>query len=346
MGSLGSLERYFEAIMSYLAPLKSALAYLLLILGTLLRKLLGILRRYGRFIFIAFFLSPFLVSLILVYAVPSALCALMSLTDMGLKFEFTWCRPLWRNYEVIFSGADPRIEEVTYVTILYVGATLLINAGYALILGVFTAYMVKNETLATTIRLLWFLPRMTPVVIYALLWLWFADPHVGPLTIISRWIGLGEVSWILDRPYSQILMIIVNGYVGASWGMVIFASAVRTIPLELFYAAKVDGASDFQVITKIIIPLLKWPILFVTAWQTLSLIGSYVQILTIWNGFAYVSGTEVWSLYSFHKAFEAYEFGYSASLAIVMVIISLGLVALYFKIFGFRRMLEPSRIEV
>ncbi|HDJ83486.1 MAG TPA: hypothetical protein ENG44_00635 [Desulfurococcaceae archaeon] len=71
-----------------------------------------------------------------------------------------------------------------------------------------------------------------------------------------------------------------------------------------------------------------------------------MQILTIWNGFAYTSGVEVWSLYSYHSAFSVYRFGYSAALAMVIVMVSLALLSIYFKIFGFRRMLEPSRIEV
>lgn len=304
------------------------------------------LGRAGRTIFIVMFLLPFLVSLILAYGLPSALSVLMSFTNMDLRFEFNWNNPLYKNYYIIFRAADPRIPTISYVTILYVGFTILINAGFALVLGILTTYCIRNELISTTARLLWFLPRITPVVIYALLWQWFADPRVGPLSILSKLLGLGEVSWILDKPYSQILMIIVNGYVGASWGMVIYASAIKTIPLEILYAAKVDGASDFKVITNIILPLLKWPILFVTAWQTLSLLGSYVQILTIWNGFAYTSGVEVWSLFSYHSAFSAYRFGYSAALAMVIVIISLALIAVYFKVFGFRRMLEPSRIEV
>lgn len=302
-------------------------------------------RDIAKTIFVLLLLSPFLASLILAYGVPSILCALMSFTDMSLDFKFKWSTPIYKNYIRMFAIKDPRIPEVFWVTLIYVSLTLLINSGFALLLGILTTYCVKNETVSSIIRTLWFLPRVTPVTIYALLWLWFADSRVGPLTILSRMIGLGRVSWILDKPYSQILMIVVNGYVGASWGMVIFSSAIKTIPLEMLYAAKVDGARDLDVIKGIIIPLLKWPILFVTAWQTLSLLGSYVQIMTIWSAPS-VAGVEVWSLYTYNQAFLAYEFGYSAALAMIIVVISLFLLAVYFKVFGFKRMIEPSRIEV
>lgn len=297
-------------------------------------------------IFVIAFISPFLITLIVIYGLPSLLCFLMSLTDMGLDFKFDWLSPPWYNYIKIMECKDPYIPDVLYTTILYVGATLLINSPFALILGIFTTYSIRKENLAAILRLLWFLPRMTPVVIYGLLWQWFADPYVGPLAKLGEFFGLRNVFWLLDKPYSQILMILVNGYVGASWGMIIFSSSIKCIPLELFYAAKVDGASDWGVIKNIILPLLKWPMLFVTAWQTLSLLGSYVQIMVIWDGAAGTSGTQVWSLYTYYTGFQSYEFGYSAALAMMIVTVALGLVGLYFKVFGFRRMLEPSRVEV
>ncbi|RLG02783.1 MAG: sugar ABC transporter permease [Thaumarchaeota archaeon] len=304
------------------------------------------LKEKSRTFFVIAFLTPFLAALTIMYGLPCALSVLMSFTDMGLSFELHFLNPLLKNYYTIFHVADPRVPVVAQTTILYVGCTLLINAGFSLVLGVLTAYCIRNENVASVLRLLWFLPRMTPVIIYALLWLWFTDPTYGPLSIVSSWIGLKGVRWLLDKPYSQLLMILVNGYIGASWGMVIYVSSIKTIPLEIIYAAKADGATDWDVIRRIILPLLKWPILFVTSWQTLSLIGSYVEILAIWDGYSFTSGVEVWSLFTYHTAFEGYRFGYSAALAIIMATIALILVAIYFKVFGFKRMLEPSRIEV
>jgi len=135
------------------------------------------------------------------------------------------------------------------------------------------------------------------------------------------------------------------------------SAAIKSIPPDLINAALVDGASEFQVARRIIIPLLKWPIMFVTAWQTLSLMASYDVILMVWGaaqgaspsevlGITKVAGVTVWSLYAYTQAFSQYQYGYAASISLVLVAIGLGLIVLYFKVFGFRRLMEPSRVEV
>ncbi|HIQ03638.1 MAG TPA: sugar ABC transporter permease, partial [Desulfurococcales archaeon] len=205
----------------------------------------------------------------------------------------------------------------------------------------------------------WLLPRITPGIIYALLWIWFVDPRVGLFNKLLSMIGVPEHllpgSWLLEKPYAQLLLVIVNGYVGASFGMIVYTAAIKSIPPDLINAALVDGATDFQVVRRIIIPLLKWPILFVTAWQTLSLLASYEYILMVWGagggggdyaGVARAAGVMVWSLYSYSKAFAEYLYGYAAAISMVLVVIGLALILLYFKIFGFKRLMEPSRVEV
>ena len=83
-----------------------------------------------------------------------------------------------------------------------------------------------------------------------------------------------------------------------------------------------DGASYIQRIKHIIIPQIKWPILFVVTYQTLSLLTSfeYIMILTDGN-----FGTEVWPLWSYHKALNNYwgnfQYGFGAALAAVLVLV-------------------------
>ncbi len=246
------------------------------------------------------------------------------------------------------------------ITVIFVTSVLLINSAYALLLSIVLAYLIKHEILSLLLRVSWLIPRIMPAIIYALVWNWFIDPKYGLLNPMLAALGIPKEwlpnSWLLEKPYSQILMIVVNGYVGASFGMIVYTAAIKSIPPDLINAALVDGASEFQVARHVIIPLLRWPILFVTAWQTLSLMASYEQILMIWGagggggyaGIAKAAGVMVWSLYSYSKAFgfEFKEYGYAAAISMVLVVTGILLIILYFKIFGFRRMMAPSRVEV
>lgn len=312
------------------------------------------------------FLAPMLALIALSWIAPLFLTVYLGFTDLSIKNFLAFIRNFFTekvhitidNFRRVFMGGDPYISEVFKVTLLYVGSVLLINAGYSLLLSISIAYLVRNEILSMILRVSWLIPRITPGIIYALIWNWFIDPKYGLLNPMLSAIGVPKAwlpsSWLLDKPYSQILMIVVNGYIGASFGMIVYTAAIKSIPPDLINAALVDGASDFQVARNVIIPLLKWPMLFVTAWQTLSLLASYDVILMIWGsgggggyaGIARAAGVMVWSLYSYSKAFSEYMYGYASAISLVLVVIGIVLIIVYFKLFGFRRLMEPSRVEV
>ena len=143
----------------------------------------------------------------------------------------------------------------------------------------------------------------------------------------------------------MVVIILANGFVGASFGMILFTSAIKSIPRDYLYAASVDGAGWFFKVRKVILPLLKWQILFTTAYQTLSLLTSFEYILIITDG-GPVFSTEVWALYTYHNAFENFRFGFGASLSLILVIIGLVASLIYLKIFKFKEMVQEPRIEV
>lgn len=320
----------------------------------------------GRKILPWLFLAPMLMMIIFSWIAPVILTVYLGFTDLSSENFLAFIRNFFtdevhltlENFEKIFLAKDPYVVETVKTTVLYVVSVLSINAIYALALSIAIAYFIRNEIVSMILRISWLLPRIMPGIIYALVWNWFIDPRYGLLNTMLKTVGIPEAwlpeSWLLYKPYSQILMIVVNGYVGASFGMIIYTAAIKSIPHDLINAALVDGASDFQIARHIIVPMLKWPMLFVTAWQTLSLLSSYEYILMIWGagggggyaGITRAAGVMVWSLYSYSKAFSEYLYGYASAASLILVIIGILFIIAYFKLFGFRRLMEPSRIEV
>ncbi len=322
-------------------------------------------KKIRRWILPLLFLTPLFIMIGLAWVSPLALTVYLGFTDLSIRNFLAFIQDFFTdkvsltldNFRRIFTAEDPNIPLTLKVTVLYVVSVLAINAFYALVLSLAIAFFVRNEVLSMILRITWLLPRITPGIIYALMWIWFIDPRNGLLNDMLRLMGVPEDllpdSWLLRTPYSQLLMIMINGYVGASFGMIVYTAAIKSIPTDLINASYVDGANEFQAARRVIIPLLKWPMLFVTAWQTLSLLSSYEYILMVWGagsgqgyGIARSAGVMVWSLYSYSKAFAEYLYGYASALSLILVIIGIVLIVLYFKIFGFRRMMEPSKVEV
>lgn len=232
-------------------------------------------------------------------------------------------------------------------TIIYVFATLILfNTGFALVLAITTYYLPKAQ--ANVIRTIWFLPRISPPVLYVLLWKWLAW-DTGFLSAVLAVFGLEARNWMLDTSVNAwVFVVLINGFVGASMGMILFSSAIRAIPEPLFWASQVDGASRWQQVRRIILPQLRWPVLFITSYQTLSLLTSFEYILLATDG-GPGSSTEVWALAAYHTALNNYagnlEYGYGATLALVLVAMGLVLSLAYLRIFNFEALVTRPRIE-
>jgi inositol-phosphate transport system permease protein len=223
---------------------------------------------------------------------------------------------------------------------------VLFNTTYAMVLAISTHYM--PDAPAGFFRSLWLLPRITPPVIYVLMWKWLAW-DTGFISMALAPFGVPPKNWLLDSaPNAWFFVILINGFVGASMGMLVFASALRAIPKSQFWASEVDGASRWQQIRYVILPQLRWPILFVTCYQTLSLLASFDLILLATDG-GPGGSTEVWSLAAYHTALNNYagnlEYGYGAAMALLLVIIGIVAALAYLRIFNYRTLIAKPLIE-
>ncbi|AEH47855.1 carbohydrate ABC transporter permease [Parageobacillus thermoglucosidasius] len=287
----------------------------------------------------AIMLGPFLALIFLFFFLPVVLIAILAFTNMdsAMRWEFAGLA----NFQKLL--ADPNIMKIIKNTALYVGFTLLINVGFGFVLGILTSYYIQKESVGLIFRTIWMLPRMSPPVVYVLLWLWFFDPsEYGVLNSLRALFHMEPVAWLHEYPMTAVIL--ANGIIGASFGMIIFSSAIKSIPKDLFYAANVDGASQWSIIKDIIIPAVRWPLMFVTLWQFLSLITSYEYIFLLTNG-GPLFESEVLALYSFHKAFQNFEFGYGSAISLVLVIIALIFSFMMWKWFGMQKMMRSSKIE-
>ena len=241
----------------------------------------------------------------------------------------------------------PETRQILLNTGFYVVSTLLLfNVGFALVLAVTTFYLPKGQ--AALFRALWFLPRITPSVLYVLLWKWLTW-DTGFINAVVTNFGVTPRNWMLDTAANAwVTVIMINGFIGASMGMILFSSAITSIPKQMLYASEVDGANRWQQIRHIILPQIKWPILFVTVYQTLSLLTSFEQIFLSTDG-GPGSSTEVWALSAYHSALDNYwgnlQYGYGAALALVLVVVGVIMSLIYLRFFRFNELVKPPRIE-
>jgi inositol-phosphate transport system permease protein len=288
------------------------------------------------------FLGPAIALAVLFFVIPVLIDIAVSFTDLDRTLRLS--KFTTEQYQKVFQG-DRRLPQVIGLTFVYVFGTLAIfNVTFGLVLALTTTSL--NKISGGFFRGVWLLPRMSPSVLYILLWLWVINPSdVGLLNqLLVQVLGLTKPLDPMTRA-PVALIIIANGFIGASLGMIIFTAAIRGIPEHLFYAAEVDGAGTVAKIRFITLPALRWPISFITIYQTLSLLVSFEYILLLTKGGPFYD-TTVYALYVYRRAFASGQYGYGTALALFLIVIGVAVALLGWRFFDLERLLQRPRIEV
>ncbi|HSR34604.1 MAG TPA: sugar ABC transporter permease [Anaerolineae bacterium] len=281
---------------------------------------------------------------IIFFFLPVLILFGISLTNLssstGFK-NYEWVG--FENYVKIVQ--NPMTKLNLMATIKYVGLTLaFFNVGMALVVALLSTHISRRA--GFVFRALWLLPRLTPSVVYIMMWKYIGAD--SPYGIVNQHLlgplGLSTQNWVAAQPW--VFVILTNGFIGASFGMIIFTSAIESIPRDYMIAAQVDGCNAWQRIRHVILPMMRWPLLFVITYQTLSLLTSFEQIYLLTDG---AGGTEVWALWAYHRALNNYwgnfQWGFGAALAMLLVAIGIVASVIYMRFFQFNQLIQEPKIE-
>ena len=296
----------------------------------------------------AFFLGPAFLVVGLFFVVPVIVDIVISFSDLGRDLRIT--KFSTDNYERALGVGDTRRDRqlpgVIARTVIYVGGTLLIfNTTFGLILALTTTALPTGS--GGFFRAVWLLPRMSPSVVYAILWIW--SIHGGDTSLLNQiLLEVFGVSEAIDlrQLHPMWVIIIANGFIGASFAMIILTSAIRSIPDHLFHAARCDGAGPLSLIRHITLPQLRWPLTYIVIWQTLSLMTSFEYILLITGGGPF-RATTVYAIFIFQRAFSASgQYAYGAALTFFLIVPGVALALILWRVSNMRKLMQQPRIEV
>ena len=199
-----------------------------------------------------------------------------------------------------------------------IGQVLL---GLALAVAFYRRKGFLREFVNTLVILAWIIPD----VVVAFSWVAFLDRDFGTLNAVLSTIGLGRPDWQLE--HSLFAIILFNTWRGAAFSMLLFSSALATIPPSYLETAEVAGASFWQKLRDILLPLLRGHILTDMILITLWTFNTFSPFLLTGGGPAYK--TEVVSIFTYRVAFQFFEFGTGGAIAVVVMLINFVLALIY-----------------
>lgn len=239
-------------------------------------------------------------------------------------------------------------DKVFYTALINNLIYLLIVVSMQLIIGlvfaVLLTYMKKRVTLVKT---LYYVPCIvTTVAVTQLFRSMYATEPMGLVNQILTAAGLENLttSWLADVKTVLACVSIPEGWRFTGMYMVIFYAALLSLDPEVYEAAKVDGANDWQTLIRIKLPMIK-PILLLTLTMCLTgaLRGFDIPFLLTNGGPGNVS--ELMSTYMYKKAFSSNQYGYGSAIAVFIIIESIIVVSLLRGIFTTKEDRELKRMQ-
>lgn len=281
--------------------------------------------RARRSFYLSYFVEPYLYigpALVLIGAVilfPLILGISYSFQSIALlkPFDTGWVG--FENYIDLWTDAKfwRAIENTALWTFGSLAFQFSLGLGLALILN--TAFPGKR-----LFQALVFLPWAVPTFLTALTFAWLFNPVIGPF---PHWLAaLG----ILDEPYNilgdpSLAMwgpILANIWFGVPFFAITLLAALQSIPGELYEAAEMDGASDWQCFAKITLPYLA-PMITITVMLRTIWIANFADMIYVMTGGGPAGSTEILSSYVFTTAFRKLDFGYASAIAVALLFILL-----------------------
>lgn len=221
-------------------------------------------------------------------------------------------------------------------TLIFAFAVLPLNLAITLPL----AYLLESisDRLKAFYRTIYFLPVLTSSVGVALIWLSMYNPQAGWINAILRLFGIPPMAWLSDPRagflgISVAMWAVILAYLWQDYGynMVIFIAALQAIPQEFKDAAMTDGATPWQVFTRITIPLIRPTLLFVCVMTMLSSFQVFdiIQVMTDGDpGYR----TQVLLLDIYKNAFRYQRMGWAAAESFVLFLIVMAVTVIQMRL--------------
>ncbi|KEQ24756.1 carbohydrate ABC transporter permease [Paenibacillus tyrfis] len=261
------------------------------------------------------FVAPMVLGFVTLLLIPLVTAFYMSLTDWPLLGEATFTG--LDNYRTILT--DSEFWKVLGNTVYFAAGLVPLNIILALLLAVPLSKSLPGMGMYRTVM---FIPVMTSLIVWSIVWKYMFATDSGFINQLLQLIGIQGPAWLYNTKLAMPAVIVTSVLKNVGLNMVLFIAALQQVPVQLYEAARIDGASKPATFFRVTVPMIT-PTIFLTVMMTI--IGSlkvFGQIYVMTQG-GPAGSTKVLVYYIWEKAFKLFEFGYASALAYVLFVIIL-----------------------
>jgi multiple sugar transport system permease protein len=230
--------------------------------------------------------------------------------------------------------SDTRFWDSFSKTLIYVAAA----AGLELLIGFTVALALQNVTRGKNwMRVAFAFPMLLPPIAVSFTWKMLFDFNRGPINYFLDSLGLERVAWLAGQGSALASLIIVDLWQWTPFILLAALAALESLPVELYEAATVDGASRWEMLLHITLPLIQPYLVAIVLLRAIDAFKVFDTIYILTGG-GPGTATELLTFYAYVAGFRPFNMGFTATISWAIVIIMSIVFLLFLR--AFRRIEE------
>jgi multiple sugar transport system permease protein len=207
-------------------------------------------------------------------------------------------------------------QMVIFQTCFFAVAAVIFKA----LIGFVLAHLMHNIPANTqkAYRALLLLPWVIPAAMSTLTWWWLFDPSYSAFNWALNVFGFPSVPWLGVTWWARTAVILVNVWIGAPFFMIMYLAALKSVPEELYEAAAIDGATSWQKLWRITLPMMR-NIISITVLFSLILTFANFDIVRILTNGGPQDQTHLFSTYAFQVGIQSGDIPLGAAVSLFML---------------------------
>jgi len=271
-------------------------------------------------------LAPALLLLLLITTAP--LVYLLWASVQRLDMSMPWMSGFSGMGNYAKMGGDPRFWNSLTLTVVYTASTVVLQVLVGLALALLVLQIPKGQGV---FRVAAILPIVLAPVVVGLFWRTLVlAPDFGLVDLVTRALGLGSHNWLGDPQLALISVIAIHTWQWTPFAFLVLLATLATLPPDVYEAARLDRAGAWKRFRYITLPLIRPAIVMVIILRTMTALSAFAAIFAATGG-GPGSSTEILNLYAYRTSFTELNIGYGASLATVLLALTLAVSFLLFR---------------
>ncbi|MFC7165049.1 carbohydrate ABC transporter permease [Halospeciosus flavus] len=221
-----------------------------------------------------------------------------------------------QNYRQMFNGT---VAHSWYATVVYVGGSLTLQITLGTLIATMLDRVSRGENVLTSVIIM---PMMIAPVVVGLLWQFLLNPSFGLYSWMLNQLGLFVNEPILgDSVGAMAAVIVMDTWEWTPLVVLIVLAGLKSIPAQLYEAARVDGANVLQEFWHITLPMLKPALAIALLLRSMDLMRYFTKIF-ITTGGGPANATKIIGFFVYEQSLRFYNLGYGSALGVGMLVVT------------------------